>query len=163
MEKLTFRLMRPEEAVPVSQLVRRVLLEVNAKDYGHDFIVDYANDYGPEKVNANIEEGGHLYVALEGEEIVGCGAVVPFADHPGECIIQTLYVLPEKEGMGIGRKLMEVLEQDELFLNSTRAVVSSSITAHEFYGKLGYRYENGIKVLEEEDHYWMEKFIQPKK
>ena len=55
-------------------------------------------------------------------------------------------------------KLMAVLEADPAFLNAGRVVVSASITAHPFYKKLGYEYENGVPVLEENDHYWMEKF-----
>lgn len=41
-----------------------------------------------------------------------------------------------------------------------KLVVPASITAHEFYYKLGYRYKDGKKELNEENMYIMEKYIR---
>ena len=41
-----------------------------------------------------------------------------------------------------------------------KLVVPASITAHEFYYKLGYRYKDGRKELNEENMYIMEKYIR---
>lgn len=40
----------------------------------------------------------------------------------------------------------------------TRIEIPASITATEFYRKFGYDYKNGVKELDEERHYRLEKF-----
>ena len=67
-------------------------------------------------------------------------------------------MLPEYQGKGIGTKIIETLEQDELFMRAARIEIPASITATEFYRKFGYDYKNGVKELDEEHHYRLEKF-----
>lgn len=40
-----------------------------------------------------------------------------------------------------------------------KLIIPASITAHEFYYKLGYRYKDGKKELNDEDMYIMEKSL----
>ena len=75
-----------------------------------------------------------------------------------ESILLTIFVLPEFHGKGIGRKIINTLEQDEFFVRATRIEIPASITATEFYRKFGYDYKNGVKELDEEYHYRLEKF-----
>lgn len=70
----------------------------------------------------------------------------------------TIFVLPEYHGKGIGSKIIETLEQDELFMRAKRIEIPASITATGFYKKFGYDHKNGIKELDEEHHYRLEKF-----
>lgn len=70
----------------------------------------------------------------------------------------TIFVLPEFHGKGIGRKIINTLEQDELYVRANRIEIPVSITATEFYRKFGYDYKNGIKELGEEHLYRLEKF-----
>lgn len=70
----------------------------------------------------------------------------------------TIFVLPELHGKGIGRKIINTLEQDEFYVRATRIEIPASITATEFYRKFGYDYKNGVKRLDEEHHYRLEKF-----
>ena len=55
-----------------------------------------------------------------------------------------IFVLPEYQGKGVGRKIIEALEKDEYFLRAKRVEIPASITACEFYKKMGYDYKNGI-------------------
>lgn len=157
-EQICIRPMEEKQAADVSALIGRVLLEVNIRDYPREAMLEFAAYYSPERVAAIPRSGGHSYVVMLGEELLACGSVVPMADRPGECIIQALFVRPDWEGKGIGRQLMQTLEADPLFRAAKRVAVSASLTSHEFYLKLGYRYQNGVKVCEDHDHYWMEKF-----
>lgn len=158
MEQIVIRPMEEQQAAEVSALIGRVLIEVNIRDYTREALQEFVDYYSPEQVAAIPKNGGHSYVAMLGEELLGCGSMVPSEEKPGESIIQALYVRPDWEGKGVGRLLMEALEADPLFREASRVAVSASITAHEFYLKLGYRYQDGIKVCEDNDHYWMEKF-----
>jgi GNAT superfamily N-acetyltransferase len=53
-------------------------------------------------------------------------------------------LLPEYENKGVGRKIIEKLESDEFFLRAKRIEIPASITACEFYKKMGYTYKNSI-------------------
>lgn len=158
MEQITIRPMEAAQAADVSALIGQVLLEVNIRDYPREALMEFVEYYSPERVASIPESGGHSYVAMLGDELLACGSVVPVAERPGECIIQALFVRPDWEGRGVGRQLVETLEADPLFRAARRVAVSASLTSHEFYLKLGYRYQDGIKVCEDNDHYWMEKF-----
>jgi len=70
----------------------------------------------------------------------------------------TIFVLPEFHGQGIGSNIIDTLESDEFFLRAERIEIPASITAVEFYRKKGYEYKNGIKALDDEQHYRLEKF-----
>jgi len=61
------------------------------------------------------------------------------------------------QGRGIGRKIIETLEQDEYFTRASRIEVPASITALEFYKKMGYDYKDGIAELEKGVLYRLEK------
>lgn len=57
---------------------------------------------------------------------------------------------PEYHGKGIGKKIIETLEQDEYFLRAKRIEIASSITALPFYLKMGYRFKDGIRKVDDE-------------
>ena len=156
MKDILIRPLKHEDAEEVSAMIGRVLMEVNIKDYTVEALKEFVDFYSPEEVRRIPARGGHSYVAELNGEIIGCASICPF-ENEGESIIEAFYVRPDMEGKGLGRRLLETLENDALFLNTSRTVVSSSITAHEFYHKFGYDYVGGVPVLEEEDHYWVEK------
>lgn len=79
-------------------------------------------------------------------------------DYAEESSLFTIFVLPEYQGKGVGRKIIAVLEQYEFFLRAKRVEIPASITACEFYKKMGYTYKNGIDVVDEEQLYRLEKF-----
>ena len=74
------------------------------------------------------------------------------------CAEPSIYLRPEARGKGIGRNIIQTLEKDEFFLRSSRIEIPSSITAVEFYRKMGYDYKNGIKEPDGEQTYRLEKF-----
>ena len=68
-----------------------------------------------------------------------------------------MYVF-EFDGKGVGRKIINTLETDEFYVRASRIEIPASITATEFYRKFGYDYKNGVKELDNEHHYRLEKF-----
>lgn len=69
--------------------------------------------------------------------IIACGAIGSYWGKEDESSLFNIFVLPEYQGKGIGRKIIETLEQDELFLRAKRVEIPASITACEFYKKWG--------------------------
>lgn len=132
-----------------------------------------SRDYSPEEIEATVqfltpdkltERAGwmHFYVACEAERIIGCGGIGPYWGKEDESSLFTIFVSPACQGNGIGRRIVETLEQDEFFLRAKRIEIPSSITAVAFYQKMGYDYKNGVAALDEERHYPLEKFRELK-
>ena len=67
-------------------------------------------------------------------------------------------MLPEYQGKGVGKQIIRTLEQDEFFLRAKRIEIPASITAVEFYKKMGYNYKNGIAEMDDEQLYRLEKY-----
>lgn len=151
------RRFKEENADEVSKLIVRNFLEVNSKDYGIAAMEKLAKVYDSGKV-LNIANYAHMYVFEWNGKIVGTGSISSFWGSKTESILLTIFVLPELHGNGIGRKIINTLEQDEFFVRATRIEIPASITATEFYRKFGYDYKNGVKELDEEYHYRLEKF-----
>lgn len=154
---LQVRRFKEEDAEEVRNLIVRNFLEVNSKDYGIAAMEKLAKVYDSGKV-LYIAGYTHMYVFEWKDKIVGVGSISSFWGSKTESILLTVFVLPEFHGKGIGRKIINTLEQDEYYVRATRIEIPASITATEFYRKFGYDYKNGVKELDEEHHYRMEKF-----
>lgn len=154
---MIIRRFEEKDAEEVSALVTRNFLEVNSKDYGKEAMEALAEGYNADKIR-EIASYAHMYVVCEDKKIIGTGSISSFWGSQTESILLTIFVLPEKHGQGIGRKIIETLEHDELFLRANRIEIPASITGCRFYEKMGYKYKNGQKQLDDKGHYRMEKF-----
>lgn len=147
-----------KDAEKVSSLIIHTTKISNVKDYSVELMEELEKHQQPENI---LERASwtHFYVAeTDNGVIIGCGAIGPYWGKEDESSLFTIFVLPEYQGKGIGRKIIETLEQDEYFLRAKRIEIPSSITAVEFYRKLGYDYKNGIAEIDEEQIYRLEKF-----
>ena len=153
---MNIRRFEEKDAEAVSKLIGRNFVEINSKDYPLEEMKEKALLFSPDKVKERARKG-HMYVICDNDSIVATGTISDFWGSATESILLTIFVLPEYHGIGIGRKLIETLEKDELFLRAERTEVCASITACGFYEKCGYKYKAGIKRLDEEGHYRMEK------
>lgn len=145
------------DAREVSILIIKTLRTTNIKDYSKEYIEKDVQAFNPEDVIKRAS-WTHFYVVCEGTAIVGCGAIGPYWGKEDESSLFNIFVLPEYQGRGIGRKIIETLEQDEFFLRAKRIEVPASITACKFYQKMGYCYKNGKADIDEEQLFRMEKF-----
>lgn len=143
------------DARNVAELINRNFFEVNIKDYTKEEL--NARAFDEEKVRT-VAGYAHMYLWCADSEIVGCGAISSYWGSLEESILLTIFVKPELHKKGIGKSIIETLEQDELFLRAKRIKIPASKTACEFYQKMGYSYKNGVKQLDDEGHYRMEKF-----
>lgn len=145
------------DAEEVSAMIIRTLKTTNSKDYSEEAIKTLEKQLQPSHI---LERAGwtHFYVVEENDTIIGCGAIGPYWGSETESSLFTIFVLPEYQGKGVGRKIIEALEQDEYFLKAKRVEIPASITAVNFYRKMGYEYKNGIDHPDEEQLYRLEKF-----
>ena len=173
----TVRIRRFEtrDAKPVSDLVMRTLRISNTKDYALELIEGLMPEQQPERFIERAEDM-HFYVAEAcsradpgtnepgqnpvsvPSEIIGCAGIRKDAEDPERTDIHSFYVKPECQKEGIGRRIMETLEQDEYFLQTKRTLIHASITAADFYRRLGYDFKDGLAALDRYQLYTMVKY-----
>ena len=156
MADIIARAFQKEDATEVSALITKTLRITNSKDYALEYIENDVAQFTPEKV---VERASwtHFYVFCDGDRIIGCGAIGPYWGKEDESSLFNIFVLPEYQGKGVGRKIIETLEADEYALRAKRIEIPASITACAFYRKLGYQYKNGIDSVDAEQLYRLEK------
>lgn len=154
---MNIRRFEAKDADAVSALVIKTIRISNVKDYPAELMEELVKSQQPQNI---LERAGwtHFYVVEDGDKIIGCGSIGPFWGKEDESGLFTIFVLPEYQGKGVGRLIMETLEKDEYFLRAKRIEIPSSITGCQFYRKFGYDYKNGIAELDEENLYRLEKF-----
>ena len=151
------RRFKEADAQKVSALIAKTLRTTNIKDYSPEFIENEVNVLTPEYI-AWRASWTHFYVVCEGETIIGCGAIGPYWGSETESSLFTIFVLPEYQGKGVGRRIIKALEQDEYFLRAKRIEIPASITALNFYKKMGYNHKPGHELPDEEQLYRLEKY-----
>lgn len=151
------RRFRVEVAGEVSELIAKTLRTVNIKDYSEEYIEANVSSHSAD-VLIERAKNGHMYVVYDDSQIVGCGAIAGYWGSTTESILLTIFVLPEYQGKKIGTLIIRTLEKDEFFLRAKRIEIPASITAVDFYKKMGYDYKNGIAEIDDEQLYRLEKF-----
>jgi len=118
-----------------------------------------------ENVVKSLDENGvkkraswtHFYVIKEKGKIVACGAIGEYWGSKTESSLFTIFVDPDYQGMGYGRKIIEALEEDEYFKRAKRIEIPAAMSAIPFYRKMGYEHKNG-QLIYSEGHFALEKF-----
>ena len=158
-EKSNVRIRRFEDkdAENISNLIVRNFMEVNSRDYGITAMKELAQSHDAAWVK-QVAGYAHMYVFEWKNQIIGVGSISSYWGSETESILLTIFVLPELHGNGIGRTIIRTLESDELFTRASRIEIPASITGVEFYRRFGYDFKNGIKELDAEGQYRLEKF-----
>lgn len=154
---MEIRLFRKEDAAQTARLIAETLRISNSKDYSQKYIDETISSLSADVLTERAKSG-HMYVVCDHARIVGCGAIAGYWGSRTESILLTIFVLPEYQGKGIGKQIIDTLEHDEFFLRASRIEIPASKTAVEFYRKMGYDYKNGIAELDGEQLYRLEKF-----
>ncbi len=145
------------DAQAVSDVIITTLRISNTRDYPSAMMEELILHMQPEDILQRAS-WTHFYVAEDKGRIVGCGAIGPYWGKEDESSLFTIFVLPEYQGRGVGRKIVETLERDEYALRAKRIEIPASITGLPFYRKMGYDYKNGNDQVDEEMLCRLEKF-----
>lgn len=154
---MEIRRFQPEDAIETAQMIAKTLIISNSKDYSREYIERIIASHSAEIISERAKDG-HMYVVCDDSRIIGCGAIAGYWGSITESILLTIFVLPEYQGKGVGKRIIQTLEQDEFFLRANRIEIPASITAVEFYKKMGYNYKNGIAEMDDEQLYRLEKY-----
>jgi N-acetylglutamate synthase-like GNAT family acetyltransferase len=145
------------DAQETAAMIAKTLRISNVKDYTPEMMEECARSLSSENL---IERAGwlHFYVVENENRIIGCGGIGPYWGKADESSLFTIFVDPDCQGKGIGRAIINTLEQDEFYLRAKRVEIPSSITAVNFYKKFGYDHKPGFEEPDEENIYRLEKF-----
>ena len=100
----------------------------------------------------------HFYILVEEKKIYACGAIGgDYYGNINEANLFSIYVDPDQQGKGYGRKIMQTLEKDEYFKRAKRVECPSSLNAVPFYLKMGYKHKNDELICQYGEVY-LEKF-----
>ena len=153
---MIIRRFEEKDAGAVSGMIAETLRKTNRKDYSEEYLEDIIRHLQPDDI---LVRAGwqHFYVAEEDACVIGCGAIGPYWGKMDESSLFTVFVHPDHQGRGIGRRIMETLERDAYFLRAKRVEIPASVSAAPFYLKMGYTFKNGVTVPDEEQLLRMEK------
>lgn len=92
-------------------------------------------DYGWEMY----DESSYHFVAVDGEEVVGCVVLYPLLDKSGAAQLMQMAVADGLRGKGVGRGLVDCLVEFARSTGFTSIVCHSRDNAVGFYLKLGFK------------------------
>ena len=128
---MRIRKFRDSDAVELARLHRGTIRNVNGRDYPKKQIRAWTSKVSAKRFRDSAKQNTRL-VALEKNQIVG------FVDYKNDDLMG-LYIHQDHVGKGVGKKLLQRLESDA-YKNGLRVLKCvSTITAHKFYEKNGYK------------------------
>ncbi len=133
-----YRPMVPEDAAEVRALVERTVRESYHGVYSEAAIEFFVRYHGEDEIRRDIEQGFSI-VACDGRRIVGTATL------RGDSITR-VFVSPERQGEGIGGRLMRVV-LDRARSSGLKAVrLDASLVSRRMYEHLGFT------VVADRDH-----------
>lgn len=120
-----------EDAVGISRVIIAALRQTNSSDYDAATIARVEQSFNKVAV-AELLVRRLVFVATDHDEVVATASLE-------NDVIRSVFVAPEYQRMGIGERLVLIVENEALTRGSLQLRVPSSITAQGFYTRLGYR------------------------
>ena len=114
----------------VSALISNTLLVTNISDYDLEIIANLSAAFSPDKLE-RIARKRKIYLYEDNGEIFGTIGV------EGDRVYN-FFVAPDRQGGGIGRALLEFVEEQARRDGVRKLSVDSSLTAVGFYKRMGY-------------------------
>lgn len=149
------------DAKGVCEVIKKDALVENIKDYPFEYVQEIIDTHDENVIDKRAKKF-HAYVLEDGDKIVGVGMIGPYWDSLTDSCLFTIFRDPDYAGIGLGRKIMEAIEQDEYFKRADRVEIPASISAVEFYKHFGYGFKRTDKeighIVSNEHMYRMEKY-----
>jgi GNAT superfamily N-acetyltransferase len=121
---------RPEDIEAISGLIERTLRESNALDYPQAVIERLVPEFAPARIAERL--GRWLVLVATGEDgIIGTASL-------DGASVRAVFVAPTAQGRGVGRRLMDHVEQVALERRIAILGLRSSLTAEGFYRRRGF-------------------------
>ena len=160
-----FRRMNHSDIDSVKRLIDKTLLHKSMqKVYEPSEIAIWDSIYDIDNLR-RIVENSHAYLLFDkdSDQLLASGYIGLNNKHSAH--IGMIFTDPDVRNLGLGKKIVEVLEQDEYAKIVEKIELSSSLSAYKFYRKLGYSCKDNeyqIEVDESTDTYSvpLEKYVE---
>jgi GNAT superfamily N-acetyltransferase len=129
------RLIEERDLQRVSALIQNTLLISNLADYDLEIIGNLLNAFSPDQMRA-LAAKRRIYILEEDGVLLG---TIGLEDDK----IVNFFVSPDRQGSGIGGRLLCFVENQARAEGLQRLTVNSSLTAVSFYKAKGYRRTGG--------------------
>ncbi|MGI5240095.1 GNAT family N-acetyltransferase [Dactylosporangium sp. CA-139066] len=126
---VTIRRFDNADALAVAGLIERCLREVNSRDYPSEVIERMCGHFTEQRIK-ELATQRQMFVA----EANGIAGTVSRDGNK----VYTMFVHPRAAGRGVGRLLMRHIEALAAIDGYDHMETGASITAHDFYRRLGY-------------------------
>lgn len=132
---ITIRPLGPQDAENFLRLHHAAVHDTASADYAPDVLDAWSGPVNAERI-AKWKETADEEIrigAFDGGIMAGLGCVAP-----GQGELRACYVHPDYGRMGVGRRIVDALEQVAAGMGLGSLTLDSSITAEKFYASLGY-------------------------
>lgn len=134
----------PRDRDPAANLIRDVLLE-----YGLPWQPESADQDVIAVESAYLDCGGQFWVVEQHQEIVGTAAFHPTHHGKNAVEIRKMYLDRAVRGQGLGKQLLQTLEQEIIAQGFTEAWLETASPLREavqMYEKAGYQLTTGVET-----------------
>jgi predicted acetyltransferase len=140
---------KAEDALAIHEAHMRSIQEVCSKDHSPEEISAWGNRTYNESIRLDAINNDYVWVVEVRGEIQGFGHLKVFnKDNLSKGHIWGLYLTQNVLGFGIGKEIFDLMLVEANKLQAKILSLESSITAHDFYKKLGFRDVGSMKTLE---------------
>lgn len=133
-EEIEMRAAKPEDIEELKKLVYETIDMCYSGAYSCEAI-EYFKEYNSTENILDDILKGYFLVLTCGEEIIGTGTLMGSN-------IRRIFVKPEYQNMGLGKRIMHELEKEALEEKVRIMDLHASLTAHSFYMALGYQVQS---------------------
>ncbi|MBL0359153.1 MAG: GNAT family N-acetyltransferase [Chitinophagaceae bacterium] len=135
------------EAIPVIQNLANITWPVTYGEILTAQQLDYMMEliYSKPSLQKQMEKGQQFIIACDEEQAVGFAAFSPKETSTLIYKLHKIYILPNQQGKGIGRHLLQFITEDILPATTLQLNVNRHNKALHFYEKTGF------KIIGEED------------
>lgn len=150
---------KDEYAKELSEIILSNMYKINIKEHGKDVIDKISKHFTEDEIKKNFSNRTKCLVALKDNEVVGTASIDKYrGDETGKkYIILTVFVKMQNHHQGIGRKLIENIEDIAINIGCKELIIPASVYACEFYRKFGFDYLDGKKIQNEDKEYILTK------
>lgn len=136
-----------KEALPVIQNLANIIWPATYSELVTPQQVDYMMEliYSNSSLQKQIEKGHQFIIAYDDEKAVAFASYSAREDNPEVYKLHKIYILPNQQGKGIGKQLIDYIKNDIIPASSLQLNVNRNNKALQFYQKIGF------KIIAEED------------
>lgn len=146
---------KEEYAKELSEIILDNMYKINIKEHGKDVIDKLSKHFTEDEIKKTFPNRTKCLVALKDNELVGTASIDRYrGDTTGKkYIILTVFVKMKNHHQGIGKELIQKIEEVAVNIGCKELVIPASVYACEFYRKFGFDYLGGKKIQNEDKEY----------